>query len=251
MIKKDEMENVMSLSGARVPIVKFTDPETGYSCDICINNTLALQNTKLLAHYSKIDPRLKKLACVIKYWAKRRQINAPFAGTLSSYAYVLLIIHFLQRRDSPILPCLQLGIENIPKVEVEGYDCTFQSNNLNTHRINGSKNKQSLGKLVIDFFKFYGLEFDYVNCVISVRTAGFFTKEVKDWKKPKHARESCFLGLEDPFEVTHNLGRVVDKRGIEIIRNEFERAFIILARKGDLKRVNKEYKEDDQDCNWR
>jgi DNA polymerase sigma len=243
------MENVMSLSGARVPIVKFTDPESGYSCDICINNTLALQNTQLLACYSNIDPRLKKLACVIKYWAKRRQINAPFAGTLSSYAYVLLLIHFLQRRNPPILPCLQTNVDHLPRVEVEGYDCTYHTK---VHRsFSSQKNKQSTGKLLVEFFRFYGLEFDYVNCVVSVRTGGFFTKEAKDWKKPKHVRESCFLGLEDPFEVTHNLGRVVDKRGIEIIRNELERGFIILARKGDIKRVCKEYKEDDQDCGWR
>ena len=242
---------MVSLSSARVPIVKFKDPKSGYSCDICINNILALENTKLLAYYAKIDPRLKKLACVIKYWAKRRQINAPFAGTLSSYAYVLLIIHFLQRRDPPILPCLQIGVENLPKIEVEGYDCTYHTNNLNNYKLNASKNKHGVGKLLVDFYKFYGLEFDYVNCVISVRTGGFFLKESKDWKRPKHNRESCFLGLEDPFEVTHNLGRVVDKRGIEIIRNELERAFIILARKGDFLRVLKEYKEDDQDCNWR
>jgi hypothetical protein len=37
-----------------------------------------------------------QLAYVIKHWAKRRRINCPSEGTLSSYGYILCLIHFLQ-----------------------------------------------------------------------------------------------------------------------------------------------------------
>jgi DNA polymerase sigma len=45
------------------------------ACDLNVNNTLALQNSKLIKAYVSIDPRVRPLAMVIKYWTKRRGIN--------------------------------------------------------------------------------------------------------------------------------------------------------------------------------
>jgi hypothetical protein len=52
--------------------------------------------------------------------------------------------------------------------------------------------------------------------------------------------------IEDPFEVTHNLGKVVDLRGLKAIRFEFERAYRTLAKTGDFYLVCKEYKENEE-----
>jgi len=75
-----------ALTHARVPIVKMMDPITGISCDICINNLLAVANTKLLRDYAQIDDRLRQLAFIVKHWAKSRGVNETYRGTLSSYA---------------------------------------------------------------------------------------------------------------------------------------------------------------------
>ena len=127
---------------ARIPILQFVDPETGLDCDICINNRLALRNTALLKTYSLVDPRVKVLAAVVKRWSKQRGINSPPDHTLSSYGYLLLLIHFLQRRcPHPVLPVLQRlppewdgnwsgrsegnsrhGASALPTVPVEGND---------------------------------------------------------------------------------------------------------------------------------
>jgi hypothetical protein len=45
---------------------------------------------------------------VVKYWARQRDLNNTYHGTLSSYAYVLMCIHLLQTRNPPIVPCLQV-----------------------------------------------------------------------------------------------------------------------------------------------
>lgn len=66
--------------------MKFTDPESGINCDICVNNMLAVANSKLLHDYSQVDPRLRQLAFLVKHWAKQRQVNETYRGTLSSYA---------------------------------------------------------------------------------------------------------------------------------------------------------------------
>mgnify|MGYP000432717360 CR=1 FL=1 len=68
--------------------MKYSDPETGMSCDVCVNNMLAVENTKLLHDYAQIDVRLRQLAFLVKHWAKCRQVNETYRGTLSSYAYV-------------------------------------------------------------------------------------------------------------------------------------------------------------------
>lgn len=85
---------LQALTRARVPIAKLMDPVTELSCDICVNNLLAVVNTKLLKDYAQIDERLRQLAFIVKHWAKSRRVNETYQGTLSSYAWVaLLLIH--------------------------------------------------------------------------------------------------------------------------------------------------------------
>ena len=55
-----------------------------------------MANTRLLRTYGSIDPRVRTLAFLLKYWAKKRHLNAPSDGTLSSYGWILCLIHFLQ-----------------------------------------------------------------------------------------------------------------------------------------------------------
>ncbi|KAE8725980.1 Nucleotidyltransferase family protein isoform 2 [Hibiscus syriacus] len=146
ILQSDNLQNVQALTRARVPIVKLMDPATGISCDICINNVLAVVNTKLLCDYAKIDARLRQLAFVVKHWAKYRVVNATYQGTLSSYAYVLMCIHFLQQRRPAILPCLQ-GMEKTYNVTVDNIECAYfdkveQLSNF------GSPNKETVAQLV-------------------------------------------------------------------------------------------------------
>ena len=72
MLRGQGMESVQTLTGAKVPIVKFVDPRSGLNVDISINNILALHNTRLLANYAKLDKRVKELAICVKYWALHR-----------------------------------------------------------------------------------------------------------------------------------------------------------------------------------
>jgi DNA polymerase sigma len=51
--------------------------------DITINNHLDLINTKMLREYASMDPRMRHLVLLVKYWAKRRKVNYAYVGTLS------------------------------------------------------------------------------------------------------------------------------------------------------------------------
>src|SRR5271165_2079044 len=44
----DGMEKVICVSTAKVPIVKIWDPELCLACDMNVNNTLALENTRMI-----------------------------------------------------------------------------------------------------------------------------------------------------------------------------------------------------------
>lgn len=221
ILQSDNLENVQALTRARVPIVKLKDPATGISCDICVNNLLAVINTKLLRDYAKIDERLRQLAFIIKHWAKSRGVNETYQGTLSSYAYVLMCIHFLQQRRPSILPCLQ-GMERTYAVTVDNVECAF-FDQVEKLRGFGSRNGESIAQLVWAFFNYWAHCHDYANDVISVRTGSLLSKRLKDWTR-RIGNDRHLICIEDPFEVTHDLGRVVDKRSIRVLREEFERA---------------------------
>lgn len=40
-----------------------------------VNNTLALENTRMIRVYVEIDPRVRQLMMIIKYWTRRRIVN--------------------------------------------------------------------------------------------------------------------------------------------------------------------------------
>lgn len=75
LLANNGMERVVCVSSAKVPIVKVWDPELQVACDINVNNPLALENTEMVRTYVAIDSRVRPLAMIIKYWAKRRILN--------------------------------------------------------------------------------------------------------------------------------------------------------------------------------
>lgn len=52
-------------------------------------------------------------------------MNSAYDGTLSSYGYILLAIHFLQTRSPPILPCLQAVGADVERTYRGDHDVTY------------------------------------------------------------------------------------------------------------------------------
>ena len=69
------MQKIVCVSSAKVPIVKIWDPELKLACDLNVNNSDALENTRMIKTYVQIDDRVRPLAMIIKYWISRRIIN--------------------------------------------------------------------------------------------------------------------------------------------------------------------------------
>ncbi|ROV93828.1 hypothetical protein VMCG_08788 [Cytospora schulzeri] len=225
LLKRRGMEKVVCVSTAKVPIVKIWDPELKLACDMNVNNTLALENTRMVRTYMEIDERVRPLAMVVKYWTRRRVINdAAFSGTLSSYTWICLIIAFLQTRKPPVLPALhQCPTKKLPTTH--GHRTDF-ADDLNQLRGFGDKNKSTLGELLFDFFKFYAHEFDYDEMALSVRLGRLLPKKEKNWHIGTGNQNLC---VEEPFNRERNLGNTADDTSFRGIHLELRRAFDLVG----------------------
>ncbi|ROW09561.1 hypothetical protein VMCG_02303 [Cytospora schulzeri] len=195
--------------------LEFPKSGVGVQCDINFSAQLALQNTHLLRCYSLTDDRVRPLVLFVKHWAKVRGINTPYRGTLSSYGYVLMVLHYLVNVARPfVCPNLQLlappvdpdltpeQIENT--VNCQGRDIRFwrDQNQIASMAQQGmlNQNKESVGYLLRGFFEYYaqggmmstghGRGFDWGRDVISLRTqGGILGKQAKGWTGAKTVLE--------------------------------------------------------------
>jgi DNA polymerase sigma len=91
----------------------------------------------------------------------------------------------------------------------------------------GARNGECLAQLLHAFFDYWAWRHDYGGAVVCVRSGSIVTKRRKGWTT-RVGTERHLICVEDPFETSHDLGRVVDKRSIFVLRDEFERAERIL-----------------------
>ncbi|KAF6766887.1 Nucleotidyl transferase domain protein [Kalmanozyma brasiliensis GHG001] len=228
LIREETDFTVMPLPKARIPIIKITRSPTAdlpyeIACDIGFENRLALENTRLLLSYAMVDPqRLRTLVLFIKVWAKRRKLNSPYTGTLSSYGYTLLVLFFLTHVKKPaVLPNLQrvppTRIMKPEEMELNGNNIYFYDDVEELKKEWASENHENVGELLIDFFRYFSKEFSYARDVISLKSeTGLLSKDSKSWNA-----ELC---IEDPFQMGYNVSRTVTKDGLYTIRGEFMRA---------------------------
>lgn len=112
---------------------------------------------------------------------------------------------------------------SLDDVMLQGHNVYFCDDIAALRREWTSQNTESVGELLIDFFRYFSREYNYLRDAMSMRTAcGLLTKEACGWQM-EH------LCVEDPFQVGYNVARTVTKDGLYTIRGEFMRASRLLA----------------------
>lgn len=245
----------------------FPKTGVGVQCDINFSNPLALHNTHLLRCYSHSDPRVRPMIIFVKAWAKKRKINSPYHGTLSSYGYVLMVLHYLINvANPPVLLNLQTAKEAVedrsPQNDeiIDGYTVRFWRSeneiiNLARSGLLANNTRDNVGSLLRGFFHYYAQQgyysprggFCWPKDVISIRTnGGIIPKIEKGWTEAKtitieptnadgdarEIKQRYLLAIEDPFEIDHNIARTVVYHGVRAIRDEFQRAHGIVQNVG-------------------
>lgn len=213
---------------AKVPILRFREKGSDLEFDLNVNNTVGIRNTFLLRSYAYADLRIKPIILVVKKWARHNQINDASKGTLSSYTLVLMVLHYLQTRNEPVLPSLQrdypecfnplLDINAVPEgpKHIPPYI---------------SRNQSSLGELLLGFLKYYATDFRWDKQVISVREARTIPKNnSKEWRNK-------YICVEEPFE-RNNVARAVhEKVKFDAIKAQFVESWRILQKRKDLNSI--------------
>lgn len=243
----------------------FPKTGVGIQCDINFANPLGIHNTHMLRCYSLTDPRVRPMVLFVKSWAKRRKINSSYSGTLSSYGWVLMVLHYLVNVVSPpVCPNLQHYLPQATDMNslaerfrdtktIGGYEVRFWRNEEDIIRAAQegrlTQNRQPLASLLCGFFRYFASQgghygrqtnFYWTSEVLSLRTpGGILSKQDKGWVSAttvvtaeKKVTNRYLFAIEDPFEVDHNVARTVTHRGIVTIRDEFRRAGRILGAVG-------------------
>ena len=244
----------------------FPKDGVGIQCDINFSNHLALHNSHLLKCYASCDPRVRQMVLFVKAWSKKRKINTPYHGTLSSYGYVLMVLHYLVNvANPPVVPNLQISPlmlqdeMSAKEVSLEGYNIQFFRNEEKildlARRGQLTFNQEPLGSLLQGFFRYFAQQgyaspcggFAWTQDTLSLRTVGgIISKQTKGWTgaktetvdlsgpgpQTKEIRQRYLFAIEDPFEIDHNIARTVVHNGIVVIRNEFRRAHTLIQNAG-------------------
>ncbi|KAK2810467.1 hypothetical protein FQN50_002956 [Emmonsiellopsis sp. PD_5] len=223
-----------------------TSHDPGVQCVIHFSNSeLSLYSTDLLRCYRLCDDRVYEMGIFVKKWASERRINNPVRGTLSSYGYILMLLHYLINiANPPVLPNLHhcnLGSRELEWTE----DCEIfywrNADEITKAADEGklTRNRQSTASLLQGFFEYYSARklqpgvktFCYATDVISIRNySGLSTKIEKGWDSQINHSQRNYLSVEDPFRTSLNVACCVNHRGILAIKTEFARAHTIISR---------------------
>ncbi|VDD88521.1 unnamed protein product [Enterobius vermicularis] len=220
---------------AKVPILRlhFYEPYGNIVVDLNANNSVAIRNTQLLCYYSYYDWRVRPLVSVVKEWAKRRDINDANRSSFTSYSLVLMVIHYLQC-EAKVLPSLQ---EKYPKVFNQRIDVRTLSVSLPLEPQGFCQKTPTLGELLLGFFEYFAIKFDYEKDAISIRLGRKTERRlVANQLHNYNGRLSQWncICIEEPFNYSNTAHSVHDQNLFDQIKYAFLEDYENLERTRDL-----------------
>lgn len=152
--RRADKNHVEVILWARVPIVKFVESSSRFSVDISFNNASGIVAVrKVLLEWLDRYPALPILVLILKQFLLMRKMDEPKDGWMGGLTITCLIVNFLKYHP--------LG-----HARPEFTDGAEQFH---------------LGKLLLDFFDFYGNRFDMTSIGIDMEK-GFFKKDMPEDK---------------------------------------------------------------------
>jgi len=79
--------------------VKVVDRKTQISVDLCFNQENGLRTAQLVISYLKdpiLGPAIQPMLYILKQFLGMRHLNEVYTGGVSSYALLLMVVHFLK-----------------------------------------------------------------------------------------------------------------------------------------------------------
>ncbi|KAH9599956.1 PAP/25A-associated [Trypanosoma melophagium] len=185
----------------KVPLVKFQHRLSLLDVDISINAGDGQRNSAIVVDMLQQFPEARPLIVVVKYFLQQRGMHEPYHGGLGSFATTLLVISFLQHH--PI------------------YTSSPEE------RVNSG-----LGRLLVDFFRYYGMYFSYNRCGISLLDGGRYFQRTDTSNESGSAMQRSAMGppqvlIEDPGCPQNNAASSL--RNFHVITSVFAHAYMALT----------------------
>ena len=253
------VEELVKITHARVPIIKFTDNITGIECDVAVDSLGAQFKSAAMGLLAGLDWRFGAMVRLVKLWARHHSLNDSSQGTFNSFALTLLIVFHLQNRTPAVLPPLyQLFLpqgRNPANADLRPmangkkphlmFLTEMQSRVNNILRTQPPQNTETLTELLTSFFAmFRGLMTGWCG---EDEALGRVLRRVRvdTWQGILHSIPwevedgVYFCSIEDPFDRTDNCGRTIrDLGNIEKIRSALDDAVDACANLEDIMDVN-------------
>lgn len=134
-----EPGSVISIPGAKVPIIKFVDKITGLNVDLSFNNTTGIDANQTYQQWKTQYPGMQQVVAVVKHYLMIRGLGDVSVGGLGGFSLTCLVVSLLQLK-----PAVQ--------------------------------NPLSLGSALIEFFNLYGKHFNRHDFGIRLDFPGYFGK---------------------------------------------------------------------------
>ncbi|KAG8182580.1 hypothetical protein JTE90_021718 [Oedothorax gibbosus] len=189
---------------ARCPILNFMGVkgrQANICCDLTCRNKLVVCNTELLKFFGSLDSRVIPLVITLRWWAKSLRLIKEAA--LSSYAFTLMIIFFLQNSRPSVLPNVNDLMDlSESSTYVAGWPVSFRQDK---GSIPETANQDTEEQLLEKFFEFYW-NFEFERYAVCVRTGKPLLLE--DLKTGSNVGfQITHISIQDPFNLSHNVGK--------------------------------------------
>lgn len=156
-------EGTMSpVTKAKVPLVKFTDRQTGIKVDISFENDSGVKAIQTFLAWKEKYPAMPVIVVLIKQMLAMRGLNEVFTGGLGGFSIICLVVSMMQL---------------MPEV---------QSGNLDP--------QQHYGQLLLNFLDLYGNKFNIKATGITMEPPGHYDKV----KNPRSKQNANNLTIIDP-----------------------------------------------------
>ncbi|SCV05140.1 LANO_0H00936g1_1 [Lachancea nothofagi CBS 11611] len=183
------------IAKARVPIIKFVEPESQIHIDVSFERINGLEAAKVIRGWLNETAGLRELVLIVKQFLSARRLNNVHTGGLGGFSIICLVYAFLQLH---------------PRV---------LSADINT--------KENLGILLIDLFELYGKNFGYDHVAVSVQSDGASYLSKDKYPSLQNPRTSFSLAIQDPGDPDNNISR--GSFNIRDIKKAFAGAFDLLT----------------------
>jgi len=190
-------KRIETIAKAKVPIIKFVDPETGYHIDISFERDNGLTAAQIIISWIKSTPGLRELVMIVKQFLSVRRLNEVHTGGLGGFSIICLVYSFLRLH---------------PRIVTGSIDPM-----------------DNLGVLLIEFFELYGFNFGYDNVAIAFKNKTQPIYIPKTSNQNLLNRNPFFLAIQDPQDPTNNISR--GTFNLRDIKRSFGGAYEMLVNK--------------------